>query len=45
MGGAFTAFDMTGDGDAQKKSTTYGEEDAFMGSVRNLRLTLTLTLP
>jgi hypothetical protein len=33
--GAFTAFDMAGDGAVQKKSTTYGEEDAFMGSVHN----------
>merc|ERR1740130_1084780 len=33
--GAFTEFAMAGsDGAAQKKSTTYGEEDAFMGSVR-----------
>jgi hypothetical protein len=33
--GAFTEFSMAGDGAVQKKSTTYGEEDAFMGSVRN----------
>ena len=32
--GAFTEFAMAGDGLVQKKSITYGEEDAFMGSVR-----------